>query len=184
MGAGPLGTEETRCLHQYSTCRCPSTGASPTPTISSVARMASGCTTGPTQTGVRPAVRADREVAGLMECGGCDPGRRMAELMDHWGGDHGGLPILVPSHRPPSPAAPWGYPLVIYVTDGIESAMEQTKVAAGDRGVQVRGAYTGQRALEAGVSTRCRSTWCRCCRGTAVGSSTAWRRSMSWRSSR
>jgi dihydrofolate reductase len=78
-------------------------------------------------------------------------GRRTAELMDHWGGDHGGLPIFVPSHRPPGPAARWGYPLVTYVTEGIESAMEQAKAAAGDRDVQVRGAYTAQRALEAGV---------------------------------
>ena len=78
-------------------------------------------------------------------------GRRTAELMDHWGGDHGGLPIIVPSHRPPGPAARWGYPLVTYVTDGIESAMQQAKAAAGDRDVQVRGAYTAQRALEAGV---------------------------------
>jgi dihydrofolate reductase len=78
-------------------------------------------------------------------------GRRTAELMDHWGGDHNGLPIFVPSHRPPGPAARWGYPLVTYVTDGIESAMERAKAAAGDRDVQVRGAYTAQRALEAGV---------------------------------
>src|SRR4051812_24181296 len=78
-------------------------------------------------------------------------GRRTAELMDHWGGDHGGLPIFVPSHRPPGPAARWGYPLVTYVNDGIESAMAQAKTAAGDRDVQVRGAYTGQRALQAGV---------------------------------
>jgi dihydrofolate reductase len=78
-------------------------------------------------------------------------GRRTAELMDHWGGDHGGLPIFVPSHRPPGPAARWGYPLVTYVTDGIESAMAQAKAAAGSRDVQVRGAYTGQRAIEAGV---------------------------------
>jgi dihydrofolate reductase len=78
-------------------------------------------------------------------------GRRTAELMDHWGGDHNGLPIFVPSHRPPGPAARWGYPLVTYVTDGIESAMAQAKAAAGDRDVQVRGAYTGQQALAAGV---------------------------------
>jgi len=37
------------------------------------------------------------------------------------------------------------------VTEGIESAMAQAKAAAGDRDVQVRGAYTAQRALEAGV---------------------------------
>src|SRR5690242_6232762 len=78
-------------------------------------------------------------------------GRRTAELMDHWGGSHGGMPILVPSHRPPGPAARWGYPLVTYVNDGIESAMNQAKAAAGDRDVQVRGAYTAQRAIEAGV---------------------------------
>jgi dihydrofolate reductase len=78
-------------------------------------------------------------------------GRRTAELMDHWGGDHGGLPIFVPSHRPPGPAARWSYPLVTYVTDGIESTMAQAKAAAGDRDVQMRGAYTAQRALEAGV---------------------------------
>jgi dihydrofolate reductase len=78
-------------------------------------------------------------------------GRRTAELMDHWGGSHGGLPIFVPSHRPPPPAARWGYPLVTYVNDGIESAMAQAKEAAGDGDVQVRGAYTAQRALEAGV---------------------------------
>src|SRR5690349_19341709 len=78
-------------------------------------------------------------------------GRRTAELMDHWGGDHGGLPIFVPSHRPPGPAARWGYPLVTYVTDGIESAMAQAKAAAEGKDVQVRGAYTAQRALEAGV---------------------------------
>ena len=57
----------------------------------------------------------------------------------------------MPSHRPPGPAARWNYPLVKYVTDGVESAMAQAKAAAGDRNVQVRGAYTGQRALEAGV---------------------------------
>ena len=78
-------------------------------------------------------------------------GRRTAELMDHWGGDHGGLPIFVPSHRPPGPAARWGYPKVTYVTDGIESAMAQAKAAAGDLNVHMVGAYTGQRAIAAGV---------------------------------
>jgi dihydrofolate reductase len=87
----------------------------------------------------------------MSEAGAVLAGRRTAELMDHWGGDHNGLPIFVPSHRPPGPAARWGYPLVTYVTEGIESAMDQAKAAAGDREVQVRGAYTGQRALAAGV---------------------------------
>jgi dihydrofolate reductase len=77
-------------------------------------------------------------------------GGRTAEFVDHWGGDHHGVPIFVPSHRPPDPSAA-KYPLVTYVTDGIASAMAQAKAAAGDRNVMVHGAYTAQRALEAGV---------------------------------
>ena len=41
--------------------------------------------------------------------------------------------------------------MVTYVTDGITSAMAQAKAAAGDHDVLVHGAYTAQRALEAGV---------------------------------
>ncbi|MCP9487820.1 MAG: dihydrofolate reductase family protein [Gaiellaceae bacterium MAG52_C11] len=77
-------------------------------------------------------------------------GRRTAEQIDHWGGDRHGVPIFVPSHRPPGPSVA-SYPLVTYVADGIESAMAQAKTAAGDRYVLVHGAYTAQRALEAGV---------------------------------
>jgi dihydrofolate reductase len=77
-------------------------------------------------------------------------GRRTAEYVDHWGGDHHGVPIFVPSHRPPAPSVA-KYPLVTYVTDGIASTMAQAKAAAGDRDVMVHGAYTAQRALEAGV---------------------------------
>jgi dihydrofolate reductase len=40
---------------------------------------------------------------------------------------------------------------VTYVTDGTANAMAQAKAAAGDRNVLVHGAYTAQRALEAGV---------------------------------
>ncbi len=56
----------------------------------------------------------------------------------------------MPSHRPPGPSVAT-YPLVTYVVDGIASAMAQAKAAAGDRNVMVQGAYTAQRALEAGV---------------------------------
>ena len=79
-------------------------------------------------------------------------GRRTAEQADHWGGDHhgSGLPVFVLSHRPPDPAVA-SYPLITYVTDGIAGAMAQAKAAAGDREVVVHGAYTAQRALEAGV---------------------------------
>ena len=59
-------------------------------------------------------------------------GRRTVEQVDHWGGDSHGVPIFVPSHRPPGPSVA-NYPLVTYVSDGIASAMAQAKAAAGDR---------------------------------------------------
>ena len=91
------------------------------------------------------------EMAAAMEATGAVlAGRRTAEQVDHWGGDHHGMPVFVPSHRPPGPSVA-NYPLVTYVSDGIESAMTQAKAAAGDRDVMVHGAFTAQRALEAGV---------------------------------
>jgi dihydrofolate reductase len=77
-------------------------------------------------------------------------GRRTAEQVDHWGGDHHGVSIFVVSHRPPGPSVA-NYPLVTYVSDGIVSAMAQAKAAAGNRNVMVHGASTAQQALEAGV---------------------------------
>jgi dihydrofolate reductase len=77
-------------------------------------------------------------------------GRRTAEQVDHYGGNHHGVPIVVVSHRPPPPSVA-KYPSVTYVTDGIVGAMTQAKAAAGNRDVMVHGAYTAQQALEAGV---------------------------------
>ena len=91
------------------------------------------------------------EMYGEMEATGAVlVGRRTAEQVDHYKGNHHGVPIVVVSHRPPPPSVA-SYPLVRYVTDGIESAMAQAKAAAGDRDVMVHGAYTAQRALQAGV---------------------------------
>jgi dihydrofolate reductase len=94
---------------------------------------------------------AAEELLGEMNaCGAVLAGRRTVEQVDHYGGDHHGVPIFVLSHRPPDPALK-KYPLVKYVTDGIVSAMAQAKAAAGSRNVLVHGAYTAQKALEAGV---------------------------------
>jgi dihydrofolate reductase len=91
------------------------------------------------------------EMAAAMEATGAVlAGRRTVEQVDHWGGDHHGRPVFVPSHRPPGRSAA-NYPLVTYVTDGIVAAMARAKAAAGDRDVMVHGAYTARRALEAGV---------------------------------
>jgi dihydrofolate reductase len=98
----------------------------------------------------QPAGPAGAFVAEINATGAVLAGRRTVEQVDHWGGDHHGVPIFVPSHRPPGPSAAT-YPLVTYVNDGIASAMAQAKAAAGERDVLVHGAYTAQRALEAGV---------------------------------
>jgi dihydrofolate reductase len=98
----------------------------------------------------RPSGPAGQLVDELNATGAVLAGRRTAEQADHWKGDHHGVPIFVPSHRPPGPSVA-DYPSVTYVTDGIASAMAQAKAAAGDRNVLVHGAYTAQRALEAGV---------------------------------
>jgi dihydrofolate reductase len=85
------------------------------------------------------------------QAGAVVTGRRTAELMDHWGGMlMGGVPMFVPSHRPPGPAARYGYPNVHYV-EGIVSAMEHARAAAGDQHVHVQGGYTAQQALAEGV---------------------------------
>ena len=101
---------------------------------------------------VRPAGPVGELVDEISATGAVLTGRRTAEQVDHWGGDHHGrgVPIFVPSHRPPGPSVA-NYPLVTYVADGIASAMGEAKAAAGDRDVMVHGAYTAQRALEAGV---------------------------------
>jgi len=99
---------------------------------------------------VRPAGPAGQLIDEFEATGAVLAGRRTVEQVDHWGGDHHGVPIFVPSHRPPDPSVA-DYPLVTYVTDGIAAAMAQAKAAAGDRNVMVHGAYTAQRALEAGV---------------------------------
>jgi dihydrofolate reductase len=98
----------------------------------------------------RPPEPAGQLVDELNATGAVLAGRRTVEQADHWKGDHHGVPIFVPSHRPPGPSVA-NYPLVTYVTDGIARAMAQAKAAAGDRNVLVHGAYTAKRALEAGV---------------------------------
>jgi dihydrofolate reductase len=98
----------------------------------------------------RPSGPAGELVDAVNATGAVLTGRRTAEQADHWGGNHHGVPIFVPSHRPPQPVVA-NYPLVTYVLDGIESAMAQAKAAAGGREVLVHGAYTAQRALEAGL---------------------------------
>ena len=99
---------------------------------------------------VRPAGPAGELFDEIMTVGAVLTGRRTAEQANHWGGNIHGVPIFVLSRRPPDPSVA-KYPLVTYASEGIVSAMAQAKAAANIRNVMVHGAYTAQRALEAGV---------------------------------
>jgi dihydrofolate reductase len=121
----------------------------------------------------RPAGPAGQLWDEMIATGAVLAGRRTVEQVDHYEGHHHGVPIFVPSHRPPGPSAA-NYPLVTYVTDGIVNAMAQAKAAAGDRNVLVHGAYTAQRALEAGVLDELVIHQTRCCSVMAVGSRARW----------
>jgi len=99
---------------------------------------------------VRPSGPAGELFDELMAVGAVVTGRHTAEQANHWGGNINGSPIFVVSRRPPDPSIA-NYPLVKYVSEGIASAMAHAKAAAKSRNVMVHGAYTAQRALEAGV---------------------------------
>lgn len=84
-----------------------------------------------------------------MATGAVTTGKRTGDFADYWGGDHhDGVPIFVPTHRPPTENP---YERVHYVTEGIAACVERAKQAAGGRNVMMHGAYTGQQALKAGV---------------------------------
>jgi dihydrofolate reductase len=78
----------------------------------------------------------------LMATGAVITGRRTGDFVDYWDGDHhDGVPIFVPTHRPPAENR---HKQVHFVTDGIESCVSQAKAAAGDRDVMLHGANTAQ----------------------------------------
>ena len=70
-------------------------------------------------------------------------GRRTFEVAHGWGGNHAWGPAFVVTHHVP---AGWPRPdsTVHFVTDGIESAVNQAKAAAAGRSVGVHGADTIQ----------------------------------------
>jgi dihydrofolate reductase len=92
----------------------------------------------------------------LDDVGAVITGRRTFDLAGGWGGMHPiGAPVWILTHNPPSgfEDAPF-----TFVTDGISSAVEQAKAAAGDKLVGVGGASVGQQALNAGLLDAVRVT--------------------------
>jgi dihydrofolate reductase len=81
-------------------------------------------------------------------------GRRTYDITGGWGGSHPvqGVPLFILTHKPPEPeAVPKGHSKIVFVTDGIRSAVSQAKAAAGDKDVVLSGASPCQQALGAGV---------------------------------
>ncbi|HEY7893835.1 MAG TPA: dihydrofolate reductase family protein [Gemmatimonadaceae bacterium] len=77
-------------------------------------------------------------------------GRRTFDVAQGWGGNHAWGPAFVLTHQLP---AGWPRPnsTVHFVSDGIESAVNQAKAAAGEKNVGVHGADTVQQLLNAGL---------------------------------
>jgi dihydrofolate reductase len=77
-------------------------------------------------------------------------GRRTYDLVDGWGGDHHGVPVVIVTHAAPA-KVPEGRSSFTFVTEGISRAVALAKEAAGDKDVLVHGAEVGQQLLRAGL---------------------------------
>jgi dihydrofolate reductase len=86
----------------------------------------------------------------ISELGSVLTGRRTFETADGWGGNHAWGPAFVLTHHIPNG---WPRPnsTVHFVTDGIESAVNQAKAAAAGKSVGVHGADTIQQLLNANL---------------------------------
>lgn len=61
------------------------------------------------------------------------------------------MPVFIVTHMPPDPVTvPKGKSRVVFMTDGIASAIQQAKAAAGGKDVRLGGASPCQQALDAG----------------------------------
>jgi dihydrofolate reductase len=78
-------------------------------------------------------------------------GRRTFDIANGWGGRPPlGVPTFVVTHRVPQEWVYEGSPFT-FVTDGVESAVEQAKQAAGGKDVAVGAASIAQQCIKAGL---------------------------------
>jgi dihydrofolate reductase len=90
-----------------------------------------------------------REV--FAECGALVTGRRTFDITNGWGGRHPvgeDVPIFVVTHSVPDGWDYEGSPFT-FVTNGVESAVEQARAAAGEKNVAVGAASIVQQCLRA-----------------------------------
>jgi dihydrofolate reductase len=102
----------------------------------------------------RPARGANRDEVERMfaESGAYIFGRRTYEITGGWGGRHpvNGAPVFVLTHHPPEDF-PRGPSNLTFVSDGIESAIDQARAVAGGKDIKLGGASPGKQALAAGL---------------------------------
>jgi len=77
-------------------------------------------------------------------------GRRTFDIAGAWGGHPPGSPCFIVTHHAPQEWVYEGSPFT-FVTDGVESAIRQAKVAAGGKDVVVSTASILQQCLNAGL---------------------------------
>jgi dihydrofolate reductase len=78
-------------------------------------------------------------------------GRRTFDLTGGWGGGHPlGVPTFVVTHSVPQEWVYEGSPFT-FVTDGLESAVEQARAVAGEKDVGVIGASLVQQCIRSGL---------------------------------
>jgi dihydrofolate reductase len=78
-------------------------------------------------------------------------GRRTFDITNGWGGRHPlDVPVFVLTHTVPQEWVSEGSPFT-FVTDGLESAVEQAKAVAGDKDVGVIGASLVQQCIRVGL---------------------------------
>jgi dihydrofolate reductase len=87
----------------------------------------------------------------LSNVGALISGRRTFDLAEGWGGHHPmGVPVFVVTH-----SIPEGWPRedssITFVTDGVESALDQARAVAGDKVVGVASPNVAQQLLNAGL---------------------------------
>ena len=83
--------------------------------------------------------------------GGFVTGRRTFDIANAWGGRHPvDVPVFVVTHTVSQDWVYEGSPFT-FVTDGVESAVEQAKAVAGDKNVGVGTASIAQQCIRAGL---------------------------------
>jgi len=88
----------------------------------------------------------------LASVGAIVGGRRYFDLANGWGGRHPmGVPTFIVTHRPPPEDWPVDNDAIRFVRDGVESAIEQAKAAAGGKSVALATPTVTRAAYAAGL---------------------------------